>query len=69
MTIRGKMLGTVTVVFLVLFVAIGIVYLWAILFTSSGLLTDRQAESRGIGEEVLALSTVSILLWPTTTCI
>ena len=28
MTIRGKMLGTVAVVFLVLFVAIGIVYLW-----------------------------------------
>ena len=28
MTIRGKMLGTVAVVFLVLFVAIGVVYLW-----------------------------------------
>ncbi len=28
MTIRGKMLGTVAVVFLVLFAAIGIVYLW-----------------------------------------
>ena len=28
MTIRGKMLGTVAVVFLVLFAAIGVVYLW-----------------------------------------
>ena len=28
MTIRGKMLGTVAVVFLVLFVAIGVIYLW-----------------------------------------
>ena len=28
MTIRGKMLGTVAVVFLVLFMAIGVVYLW-----------------------------------------
>ena len=28
MTIRGKMLGTVAVVFLVLFAAIGVIYLW-----------------------------------------
>ena len=28
MTIRGKILGTVAVVFLVLFAAIGVVYLW-----------------------------------------
>ena len=28
MTIRGKMLGTVAVVFLALFAAIGVVYLW-----------------------------------------
>ena len=28
MTIRGKMLGTVAAVFLVFFVAIGVIYLW-----------------------------------------
>ncbi len=37
MTIRGKMLGTVAVVFLVLFVAIGIVYLWGGSVLSSSL--------------------------------
>ena len=63
MTIRGKMLGTVTVVFLVLFVAIGIVYLWGgSVLTSSlkGTGVDSVSQSAEIFRGILARSSTAL---------
>ena len=59
MTIRGKMLGTVAVVFLVLFVAIGVVYLWGGSVLTSSLKeigVDRVSQSAETFRGVLARS-------------
>ena len=59
MTIRGKMLGTVAVVFLVLFVAIGVVYLWGGSVLTSSLKeigVDRVSQSAETFRGVLAHS-------------
>jgi len=64
MTIRSKMLGTVTVVFLVLFVAIGVVYLWGGSVLTSRLKdtgVESVSQSARIFQGVLARSSTALL--------